>query len=78
MHYNTGRHVSDNGRELADQLEELLASWPTPAPELAILAHSMGGLVARSACQLAAEKGHAWLARLTHLVFLGTPHHGAV
>jgi hypothetical protein len=76
-HYNTGRHVSDNGRELADQLEELLEGWSTPAPELAILAHSMGGLVARSACQLAAEKGHAWLARLTRLVFLGTPHHGA-
>ncbi len=77
VHYNTGRHVSDNGRELADQLEELLAGWSTPTPELAIVAHSMGGLVARSACQLAAEQGHAWLARLTRLVFLGTPHHGA-
>ncbi len=77
LHYNTGRHVSENGRELADLLEALLASWPAPEPELAILAHSMGGLVARSALQLGAEAGHTWPARLRQLVFLGTPHHGA-
>jgi pimeloyl-ACP methyl ester carboxylesterase len=75
--YNTGRHVSENGRELAGLLEALLESWPEPAPELAILAHSMGGLVARSAHQLGREAGHAWPARLKQLVFLGTPHHGA-
>ena len=75
--YNTGRHVSENGRELAGLLEALLESWPAPAPELTILAHSMGGLVARSACHFGAEAGHAWPARLSQLVFLGTPHHGA-
>ena len=75
--YNTGRHVSENGRELAGLLEALLAGWPEPAPELVILAHSMGGLVARSAVQLATAAGHAWPARLSQLVFLGTPHHGA-
>jgi pimeloyl-ACP methyl ester carboxylesterase len=76
-HYNTGRHVSENGRELADQLEGLIRSWPVTDPALAIVAHSMGGLVARSACHFASEAGHAWLARLERLVFLGTPHHGA-
>jgi hypothetical protein len=75
--YNTGRHVSENGRELAGLLEALLAGWPEPAPELVILAHSMGGLVARSAFQCGVEAGHAWPARLSQLVFLGTPHHGA-
>jgi pimeloyl-ACP methyl ester carboxylesterase len=75
--YNTGRHVSENGRELSERLEELLAAWPAHEPELTILAHSMGGLVARSACHLAAEEGHAWRSRLARLVFLGTPHHGA-
>jgi pimeloyl-ACP methyl ester carboxylesterase len=45
--------------------------------ELVILGHSMGGLVARSACRHAESAGHAWVKRLTKLVFLGTPHHGA-
>jgi hypothetical protein len=75
--YNTGRHVSENGRELSGLLEALLESWPAPDVELAILAHSMGGLVARSAYHFGAEAGHAWPARLKQLVFLGTPHHGA-
>jgi hypothetical protein len=37
----------------------------------------MGGLVARSACQWAAVRGHTWLPRLTHAAYLGAPHHGA-
>ncbi len=77
LHYNSGRHVSENGRELAAQIEALLARWPERDPELAILAHSMGGLVARSACHFGAQAGHTWPARLSRLVFLGTPHHGA-
>jgi hypothetical protein len=76
-HYNSGRRVAENGRALADALEALLAEWPAAEPELSIVAHSMGGLVARSACQAGAAAGHAWPARLRTLVFLGTPHHGA-
>jgi pimeloyl-ACP methyl ester carboxylesterase len=48
-----------------------------PVDELVILAHSMGGLVSRSACHYGAQAGHGWLRRLRKLVFLGTPHHGA-
>lgn len=77
LHYNTGRHVSTNGRELADLLERLVAQWPVPVEEVTILAHSMGGLVARSACHYGRVAHHAWPARLGHMVFLGTPHHGA-
>ncbi|WP_041856009.1 lipase family alpha/beta hydrolase [Candidatus Korobacter versatilis] len=76
LHYNSGLHVSQNGRSLADLLEALLAQWPVPVKELSILGHSMGGLVARSACFYAAEARHGWLARLRRLVFLGSPHHG--
>ncbi|MDB5932500.1 MAG: hypothetical protein JWR60_4207 [Polaromonas sp.] len=77
LHYNTGLHISDNGRQLAGLLEQLLAAWPQPVQELALLGHSMGGLVARSACSCAAEAGLRWPAQLRRLVFLGTPHHGA-
>lgn len=77
LHYNSGRHISRNGRELADLLEELVGAWPGPIDEIALLAHSMGGLVARSACHYAEQAGHGWRAQLRHMVFLGTPHHGA-
>jgi hypothetical protein len=77
VRYNSGRHVSENGRELAAALERLVAAWPVPVEEVAIVGHSMGGLVARSACRVAETAGAAWLERLRHLVFLGTPHHGA-
>jgi hypothetical protein len=78
LHYNSGRHVVDNGREFAALLESLAAEWPVPLKELTIIGHSMGGLVARSAIEVARSMRHAWPARLRRLVFLGTPHHGAL
>lgn len=77
LRYNTGRHVVANGRELADLMEKLAAAWPVPLQRVDMLAHSMGGLVARSACLQAQASQHEWLALLRSLVFLGTPHHGA-
>jgi pimeloyl-ACP methyl ester carboxylesterase len=77
LQYNSGRHVSTNGREFAGMMEQLLRAWPVPLDEVAIIGHSMGGLVARSACHYAKREGHRWLGKLAKLVFLGTPHHGA-
>ena len=75
VHYNSGLHVSTNGRALADQLERLVATWPVAIDELVLLGHSMGGLVARSACHAGTD--HAWRSHLRALIALGTPHHGA-
>lgn len=77
LHYNSGLHVSTNGRELAGLLESLVRHWPVPVEELTILGHSMGGLVARSACHYGRVEGHDWPRVLKRLVFLGTPHHGS-
>lgn len=77
LHYNTGMHVSTNGRLFAAQLESLVQRWPNPVDEIALVCHSMGGLVARSAHHYAMEQRHAWPGLLRKLVFLGTPHHGA-
>ncbi len=77
LHYNSGRRISANGRDFADALETLLDEWPVAVEELVILGHSMGGLVARSACHYAQQAEHAWLDSLRSLVCLGTPHHGA-
>lgn len=77
LHYNSGLHISANGRAFADLIEVLLNLWPLPVKELVIIAHSMGGLVSRSACHYGEIAGHHWLRKLRKLVFLGTPHHGA-
>jgi hypothetical protein len=77
LRYNTGLHVSDNGQALAAQLEALVQHWPVPMTELSVLAHSMGGLVMRSAVQQATACGMRWPLLLKNIVFLGTPHHGA-
>jgi pimeloyl-ACP methyl ester carboxylesterase len=77
LHYNTGLHTSDNGEQLAGLLQQLVRAWPQPVQEITLLAHSMGGLVARSACHQAAGIGYSWPSHLKALVFLGTPHHGA-
>ncbi len=77
LHYNTGRHVSLNGRDLAQALEAMVAASRVPVEELALLGHSMGGLVIRSACHQGRLAGHRWAERLSKLIFLGTPHHGA-
>ena len=77
LHYNSGLHISSNGREFAALLERLVAAWPTPLDELVIVAHSMGGLVARSACHVGETAAHAWRSKLRKLVCLGSPHHGA-
>lgn len=75
--YNSGRHISNNGRELADRLQALVDAWPVALERLAIVAHSMGGLVTRAACHYGRLAGHTWPARLSAIAFLGTPHHGA-
>jgi pimeloyl-ACP methyl ester carboxylesterase len=77
VRYNTGRHISQNGRSLDELLEALVAGWPVEVEQVAIVGHSMGGLVARSACCQAAERGAAWVGRVRHVVSLGTPHMGA-
>jgi pimeloyl-ACP methyl ester carboxylesterase len=77
LNYNSGRHIADNGRLLADQLQALADAWPVPLDELVMLGHSMGGLVARSACHQAMQRGDRWPQRLTKMVFLGSPHQGA-
>jgi pimeloyl-ACP methyl ester carboxylesterase len=77
LRYNTGRHIATNGREFAALLERLVHEWPVPISEIVLLGHSMGGLVARSACHYAEQAGHGWLRHLEKIVCLGTPHHGA-
>ena len=78
LRYNSGLHISTNGRAFSEQLERLVAGWPVPATELTIVGHSMGGLVSRSACHAAEASGARWRALLRNLVCIGSPHQGAL
>ncbi|HEY2773866.1 MAG TPA: alpha/beta hydrolase [Candidatus Binatia bacterium] len=77
LRYNSGLHISTNGRRLATLLETLAREWPADNLELMLVGHSMGGLVARSAVHYAGLASHSWTTSLSRIAFLGTPHHGA-
>ena len=77
LRYNSGLHTSQNGHELSWQLGQLVSKWPVPVEEVTIVAHSMGGLLTRSALHDAQQTAQAWPRHLKNIVFLGTPHHGA-
>ena len=82
LRYNTGLHISDNGRRFAQLMQALVDCWPVPLEEVALLGHSMGGLVMRSACHYAQNPPGdgpplSWTGALRHAFHLGTPHLGA-
>ncbi len=78
VRYNTGRHIADSGESLGSLLEAVVAAWPVPVTDLALVGHSMGGLVIRAACASSVAAGHVWPALVRCCVYLGSPHHGAV
>ena len=77
LRYNTGLHVSENGKLLADLLTTLFSAWPTSVEEVIMVGHSMGGLVARSACYYGERTGDPWIPGVRHVFYLGSPHLGA-
>lgn len=77
VRYNTGLHISSNGHSLDELLTALTEAWPVPVSDIALVGHSMGGLVVRSACHYGAEEGRDWVSRVRQVVCLGSPHLGA-
>lgn len=77
IRYNTGLRISDNGSQMSMMLEGLVASWPVDVESIALVGHSMGGLVIRSACESAQASGHDWVGYVKNIVTLSSPHNGA-
>ncbi len=86
LRYNTGRHISTNGRELAHLLNRLVSVWPVRVQEVNLIGHSMGGLVIRSACHYARRVrplgqrlpiGRPWTSKVRRVVLIGVPNTGA-
>jgi len=76
VRYNGGRHISDNGRALTEALHAALGGLQG-VERVAIVGHSMGGLVAQSAAHYGRQAGHTWTERLTDVISLASPHDGA-
>jgi pimeloyl-ACP methyl ester carboxylesterase len=77
LRYNSGLHISHNGRLLSRTLDKLLAAWPLAVDDLVLVGHSMGGLVARAGAEAARRHDARWLEALSQILCLGSPHLGA-
>src|SRR5215212_6187784 len=77
VRYNTGLHISDNGRALSRLLAGVVESWPVPVEEVVLIGHSMGGLVVRSASHYGHADEAGWTHLVRHVFCLGSPHLGA-
>jgi len=80
LRYNTGLHISDNGRALDELLGALVGEWPEPIDDVVLIGHSMGGLVARSALHQAGggtPEAAPWTVLVRDTITLGSPHLGA-
>ncbi len=76
VRYNSGRRISDNGEQLASMLDALCSGWPIPVESIVLVGNSLGGLVIRSSCAIAESKDQAWLASVSDIVTVATPHQG--
>lgn len=74
---NTGLPLAENGVALASLLGDLVQGWPTDVRRIALVGHSMGGLIMRAACAVVTEPESSWNTLVTDIVTLGSPHLGA-
>lgn len=75
---NTGLGLRENGVALASLMQRVVDAWPVPVTRIALVGHSLGGLVMRAAGAVAAEPSPTdWNQKVTDVVTLGTPHLGA-
>ncbi|UYZ59371.1 esterase/lipase family protein [Hymenobacter latericus] len=77
VRYNSGRHISQNGRELSQLLTALVTHWPEAISELVLVGHSMGGLVIRSAGYYGQQAQAPWLSQLRQVFLLAVPNEGS-
>ncbi|RME90305.1 MAG: alpha/beta hydrolase [Candidatus Hydrogenedentota bacterium] len=78
IRYNTGLHISTNGKQLAKLIDKLYQEKKksnNPVSEIVLIGHSMGGLVIRSAAYYA--QGYEWRTYLKALIMIGAPLEGA-
>jgi Putative serine esterase (DUF676) len=74
---NTGLPLRENGAALTALVQRVVDGWPVPITRIALVGHSLGGLVIRAAGAVADEVEKPWRHRVSDVITLGTPHLGA-
>jgi len=74
---NTGLGLRPNGVALSALMQQLVEAWPVPVTRVALVGHSMGGLILRAAGAVASDVEAPWTDLVSDVVTLGTPHLGA-
>lgn len=74
---NTGLGLRENGVALSALLQRLVEDWPGPVRRIALVGHSMGGLILRAAGAVTHRVERPWTHLVSDVVTLGTPHLGA-
>ena len=74
---NTGLPLRENGAALTGLMQQVVEAWPVPVERIALVGHSMGGLVIRAAGAVTADVEEPWSSKVSDVVTLGTPHLGA-
>jgi hypothetical protein len=74
---NTGLPLRENGAALAALAQRLVDEWPVEVTRIALVGHSLGGLVMRAASAVVTDVDASWAELVTDVVTLGTPHLGA-
>jgi hypothetical protein len=77
LRVNTGLGLRENGVALAALGQRLVEEWPVEVTRIALVGHSLGGLVIRAAGAVASEVEEPWSGRVSDVITLGTPHLGA-
>jgi pimeloyl-ACP methyl ester carboxylesterase len=68
---------ANTGLALTALLQRLVEEWPSEVTRIALVGHSMGGLVMRAAAAVATEAEVPWTGLVSDVVSLGAPHLGA-
>lgn len=77
VRYNSGLHISENGRKLSSLLEELTTVYGEAIQQITLVGYSMGGLVVRSAGYYGHKAQQNWLKKLSSIVLISVPNKGA-
>lgn len=77
VRYNSGLHISENGRNLNHLLEELTIIYGKDIEKITLVGYSMGGLVVRSAGYYGNKMQQNWLRKLSSVILIGVPNEGS-
>lgn len=71
---NSGLPVATNADAFDDLMHRVTSQWQITIERIALVGHSQGGLVMRTATAVSESP---WVSAVTDLITLGTPHHGS-